>query len=148
MDTKKKKINLIDIIILLAIIAVIASPFLRAYIKDLTFSEKNADEITFTVTVQNQSTYISRAISVGDTVYFENSKDKCGTVLSVIPQIYEGQTENCDLKITISALAKKHKSGIYINNDLFIANAMDLSLYTNKYTFFGRVSDLQITESN
>lgn len=146
MDKNKSKVNLIDIIIIIAIVFVIASPFLRAYVKNLTFSENNADKITFKVTVNNQSTHLSRAISLGDTVYFENSKDKCGTISSVVPVIYENQTEYCDFHITITALAKKYDSGIYINNETFISNGMNIQLYTNKYTFFGEVSDLQILQ--
>jgi hypothetical protein len=146
MDKNKKKVNLIDIIIIVAIVFVIASPFLRAYVNDLAFSDKNAEKITFDVIVNNQSTHLSRASSVGDTVYFENTTDKCGTITAVVPVTYEDQTEYCDFYITITALAKKYNSGIYINNDEFISNGMNISLYTSKYTFFGKVSNLQILQ--
>lgn len=145
MQTSQKKFNVIDVIIIFAIVVVIASPFLRSFIKDLTFSEKNALKTFVTLQVPEQDILLLKAISVGDTVYFEDTQKKCGSIQKI--SYTNNQSNNlCDFYITISCLSKNHDSGVYINDEVFIGNGSDLQLYTEKYSFKGSVIDIDFLD--
>ncbi len=157
---KKRPVNIVDIVIIIAIVAIIIGPFIRGYLADKFYSDKSTSEIEISAVIAKQDKLLLDDISVGDKVYFSDNEKLCGEITSLSytdsgvyitddngERFYATNPQFCDIFLNISAIAKVEDSGTFINGDVFVFPGSHLDLYTSAYEFTINIDDI-IVNSN
>lgn len=152
--TEKRKIrfNIIDVIIIIAILAVAGAFLLRGNGGELinsAFAEADIEYVIKIASIQNAS---ADAVKAGDGVFYYENDAAIGKVTAVeykpatvYVNVPEGEikkfelTQKIDLTITVSAKGKSDATGNYINGNLFVAPGKELHIYTKNIDFVGTV---------
>ncbi len=143
MEKSKKRINIIDLIALILLIAVVVfGAYKITDIKNIGESKVKA-KIVYTVEVQNKNPDIMRYINVDDLVFEDESLKRLGTVLDVTQRPYKLATEDKESKkiimqekpntvavdIKIEADADKANGNLSVDSiNILVGKTLDLNV--------------------
>lgn len=112
MNKSKSRLNIIDLIVIILLLAAITSNLYMFIKKDGMFTKVKYD-ITYTVVVENINSEWVGNITAGDVVCDHNSAFNIGKVSKVI--IKDSDRGISDLEITINAVGEKHNGILEVN---------------------------------
>lgn len=113
--------NVVDALIILALVALIGIMIYTLVLgKSLEDLYSDEVEITYTVSIKQVDESVLKIISVGDKVYHSDKNKNSGTVTGIS---HTKNKEAIDLEITVSAIARVNKDGVYsINKEIIEKN--------------------------
>ena len=160
-----KKINIIDIIIVVAVLTVVGISIFRAVM--LRNSGKLLEEksITYTITVTELDKRYSSSVVADDSVYYSDKSLLCGKISDVYTEysrVNETVTDNngkisvinrinpskVDMIITVNTIGKFSDTMLYLGQNTYITEGQKIEFYTDTYTFSGIVSDFTVNTDN
>ncbi len=156
---KKKKPNVIDVIIVLILLAVVATAVFRALkVNELPGTVKNR-EIVYTVQIYDiDRAYVNSLVS-GDSVYLSKKNLFCGTVDDIRSQ-YSTKIINSDsaslekhvfpekinISVDIKISADIAEYGFYIGSNTYLSIGDTLDFYTPTFSFNAQITDISTEE--
>lgn len=132
---KNKRINFCDIIILIALLAVVCGLTFRKPVENLVESLFFKSDVVYTADVYNNDNFDLSQLSEGTELYNE-ADEYVGTIIRIkqdfIPQI------------TINTSGLSDRTGTYIGKNMFIAPGLNIELHTqNSGSFICLVKKVQ-----
>ena len=115
----KKHINSADIVILLGVLAVIASLIFRQPAKKLISEMFFSTEVTYSVHVFDAS---DNAFGIGTELF-----DVHGNNIGVVADIQSGFSEAL---ITVNTPGMRDETGVFIADSMFIAAGLEIEIYS------------------
>ncbi len=159
MENKKRTLNIIDVAILLAVIAIIGGAVFRTYGKNNLFASGHDVSIEYTLEIKETEKEFRQLINTGDNVYFSADGKDCGTVVDCRKNpsktyvksgtdrlIVKYNPAHIDIFLTIRVDAYKTENGYFVYGSNCIAPGMSLKFHTDNFEFDAQVK--KITEIN
>ncbi len=156
--TKKKRINFLDVLIVLVIILAITAFFLRG--KLLAFFEEDSScVVTYSFAVEDLDGNHAAYLAAG-TVLFNQSGEKTGDVLTVSRtaatdslvladgHTVEVQNGDVDIAGTVSATGYAAGSFIYLADGTMLIPGNSITVFTGEAVFVLRITGVHIVEEN
>ena len=156
--TKKKRINVLDVIIVLAVILAVAAFFMRG--KILSFFEEDATcVVTYSFVAEDLESEHAAYLSAG-TLLYNGEGEKTGDVLSVSrsaatdPHVLADghiayvQNGDLDLSGTVSAVGYSVDGFIYLADGTLLVPGGEITVFTGDAVFTLRVTGVQIATQN
>ncbi len=161
MENKKRKLNIIDIALILTVIAIIGGTVFRTYGKNNLFSSTDDVVIEYILEIKSTDKDFRHSINVGDNIYLYSNKNICGTVVACEKNpsktyvksnhdtmIVKYNPASIDIFITVRTDARKSDNGYFINAADNIVVGKKQKFYTNNFEFDAQVKKItDITSS-
>ena len=154
----KSRFNIIDIVIVLAVIGIVVASFVRGDIVK-RFTESDDKVVVYTFEAKNLKVSSALYISNGDMVYIKDSGKYIGTITGYIVRnaqtvvetadgkLVEGTLpDRIDLIITVETKGRQTDAGIFINDGLFISAGKEFEVATKKLTFPMVVEEVYLSD--
>ncbi len=160
MENKKRSLNIIDVAIVLAVIAIIGGAVFRTYGKNNLFASGKDVTIEYTLEIKETEKEFRQLINTGDNVYFYSNGKLCGTVVSSKKNpsktyVKNGSDElvikhnpaHIDIFLTVRTDAYKTENGYFVGGSNCIAPGMNQRFYTDTFEFDAQVKNITETSS-
>jgi len=155
MENKKRKLNIIDIALILAVIAIIGGTVFRTYGKSNLFTSTDDVVIEYILEIKSTDKDFRHSISVGDNIYLYSNKKICGTVVACeknpsktyVKGNHDEMTikynpANIDIFLTIRTNAHQSDKGYFINATDNIVVGKKQRFYTDTFEFDAQVKKI------
>lgn len=155
---KKKKFNVIDVIIIVAALVILGVSVYRGISLSNSKNLTTKKDITYTVTVHEISSVYADSLKEGEQIYLEGTGLKSGTVSGITTKYYyetiqvtndEGITlpekrinpSKIELIVNIDVNGQFADAMIYIGQNTYFSEGQRVTFYSDTFTFTGIVSN-------
>ncbi|MDD2268648.1 MAG: DUF4330 family protein [Eubacteriales bacterium] len=159
-NKRKAKFNIVDMVIIVAVIGIIAASFIRGDIVR-RFTETDNATVVYTFEARNLKSTSALYIEEGDKLYVKDSGKYIGTItgftvknaLTVVEtadgKLIEGTLpDRIDLIVTAETSGRKTDAGVFINGGLFISAGKEFEITTDKLTYPMSIENVYISETD
>lgn len=156
-ENGKKRINLLDVVIVLVVIAAVAAFFLRGRIQAL-FKEEANNIITYSYVVTDVEEDTAAFLQAGETLFDESGKE-LGEVLSAVcsdatdaellPDGRAVEVKNGKTEISGAVSAKGYEANgfVYLEGGILLIPGGTLTVYTVDAVFTLQITDVQVASA-
>ncbi len=151
---KNKKLNIIDIIIITALILVIAAAISRAVIMNRMPDTVKDREILYKIELRDVDGIYRDSVKPGDSLYISEKALYCGTVHEVSAShvkrevVYDdgsvsphSDPSKVNIVLTVLLSADTSDDGFYIGSNTFLSPGQQIAAYTKYFNFTGKIID-------
>ncbi|MBQ7398941.1 MAG: hypothetical protein IJW06_00585 [Clostridia bacterium] len=149
---KLKKINkgimnTLDVVIAVVVISILLATLFKIYNKQIFLLFERSSTATITVSAYSDD-IDAKDFTVGQKIYFSDSKDEAGTIVSVenIKEkrykvhnkvlSYDLTDKDAGVRLEIKTKLKESDSKRYINGSIFVTHGTELYMYTDDVSVF------------
>jgi len=157
MNTEKKaRFNIVDVLIILAVIGIVTASFLRADAID-KFTETDDKTVIYIYEARDLKASSADYIAQGDNLYIKDTgkligritkfevKDAATIVETAEGKLIEGTLPGrIDVIITVETTGREKDGSVFINDGLFIAAGKELEVTTDKLTYSMVIEEVYI----
>lgn len=150
---KKRKPNIIDVIIILVILFVAAAAIFRTLsVKQLPDTVKD-QEIAYTLRIHDIDIAYANALKPGDTLYLASKALACGEIAQVSSNFVSREVYHTDgtvsrhldpgfvnLEVEVKLSADLSESGFYIGENTYLSLGNQLDFYTPTFSFHAQIT--------